>query len=200
MALPQGCQSLTKRLWNKSEMTDNKSKLNDYKIWQKNNDISTLYIGYKDLSGSKKLVKIHTKFIDFGNLKPHLPKGCNLLLWDFSRVSPEKRVITEYDFLIMRQDNARKFDSIEAHFIGYLFSNKAVFIDSLPDDIIEVPGLSLKSVELTEWSPMPGDTIFDKSVKVILTPFTLVADLIVVPVCYSCMWIRYIYIMKDFRS
>jgi len=210
LSLPQGCQSLTGRMWHKPEMVSKESKLRVYKLWHEKNDISKLYIEYRDLSDMTRFIEINVKFFDWdGKIKPFLPKNSNLKLWDFSRVPHERRVIAEYHFIVLREDNRRqyadgekrfKFDDIEVHFLGYIFTHTASFIDSLPKDIVKIPESTIDSAELTEWHIASKDTIFDKSIKIVLTPFTLVADVILVPTCHGYMWIYFMYEMRNFRS
>ncbi len=125
------------------------------------------------------------------SVERRFPEKTNFRLSDYSAVPTAQRKIVEYDFLILKSTISRSFDDFEGCFLLFSCDTKVTLSPFIPSGYTETDKCIIKTLIIKEWQPSQTGSYLGYFGKVIATPFTIVADIIIVPVSYSVAYIHF---------
>jgi hypothetical protein len=187
--LTQGCQCLTRRMWTSAPMVLSSTRYADSVKCYVNKDKGDEF--YLEVTTEGSLKRFRVK-IDFSfSADRSILKKAELFLSDYSAVPAAQRGIVDYDFLIMKNTISRRFDDLEGYVLYFTGGDTEVTSSpSIPPGYTESKRCIVEKVKIEKWKPK-GQTGFLGCVgKGIATPFTIVADLLVVPMCYGTAYVN----------
>lgn len=194
LALTQGCQSLTRRMWNHSSVVRQERVYPVSGCWQANDSVQ--FLEFED--SGRRVLRVQNQFV--GGLR-ELPPGLSLRVMDFSKVPREDRVISRYEFLIFENRNEREFRDLEGRYWPFAFCEPLLeYADSVPEDAVAAENSVVRSIYMTEWRKARPRTFGGTVLRVVATPGTAVLDIVLVPTCHLCLCVALIRGMDRVRS
>ena len=185
--MPIGCNSLTKRMWIENKMVNQEFLL--FKTYQENKNSNKRYIQLK--SGKTVELEIIKNKDDWG--KQIYDKDISgkldvapIYINDFSKVPLGLRETSSFSYLIFPEK--KTYGEKNILITSNYFQFKSQSLDQLPQGLSKYP--YKECILVSYWKGNRG--IWPVTWRIIATPFTCIADIIIIPWCYiygySDMW------------
>ncbi len=180
-----GCNSLTERLWTDNPMVVSGIEIN--KSYLSNDNTGEIYVNL----GVNRIAKIDIQKEkgEFANMitGKNMEDMKLLELHDLSKVDRELREMSYYDFIIFPVLHEYHDSAITTK--SLLFSCKSELVDKMPDHIQSIKNPYLPRIDVYYWEN--NRSSWSIAWRCLASPFTFVADILLVPSCYTYRFIDF---------
>ena len=198
----QGCNSLTRRLWSHRPMDYTETRTRDFMCYSDGAFPKRFFLEIPT-QNHPLVLRIDNRFppdgtvrrarsmFTGGELPPDLEQRYSSIdIDDFSDVPKPDRVRVGYDFWVFRHvSGGRPQDYAGTMWFLVSCDTDVTRIADIPEGCLPVADDDLRKVLIRTWRPVPKCGAAMHILKGLATPFTLLADVIVVPVSHVCLYI-----------